>query len=92
MSRREKERTKIFNFLEICEDIYLDIVVTYLLAHIAWETYIKWTQSNDTNTFFLFYFYVPARHILPFLQELTREEGYTVEYTPSPEGVPEGEA
>ena len=52
MSRRDKERTKKFNFLEFCQDIYLDIVVTYLLAYIAWEKYIKLTQSNDTNTLF----------------------------------------
>ena len=60
MSRRDKERTKKFNFLEFCQDIYLDIVVTYLLAHTAWEKHIKWTQSNDTNTLFQFHFYVPA--------------------------------
>ena len=41
MSRRDKERTKKFNFLEFCQDIYLDIVVTYLLAYIAWEKCIK---------------------------------------------------
>ena len=60
MSRRDKERTKKFNFLEFCQDIYLDIVVTYLLADTAWEKHIKWTQSNDTNTLFQFNFYVPA--------------------------------
>ena len=60
MSRRDKERTKKFNFLEFCQDIYLEIVVTYLLAHIAWEKYIKWTQFNDTNTLFQSYYYVPA--------------------------------
>ena len=48
----------------------MNIVVTYLLAHTAWEKYIKWTQSNDTNTSFRFYFYVPSWRILPFLQEL----------------------
>ena len=58
MSRRDKENTKKFNFLEFCQDICLDIVVTYLLAHIAWEKYIKGTQSNDTNTLFSFDFYV----------------------------------
>ena len=45
-----------------------------------------------TQALFLFYFYVPAGRIWPFLQELTREEGYTVKYTPPPEGVPEGKA
>ena len=60
MSRRDKERTKKFNFLEFCQDIYLDIVVNYLLAHKALGKYIKWTQSNDTNTLFQFYFHVPA--------------------------------
>ena len=43
------------------------------MAHIAWEKYIKLTQSNDTNTLFWFYFYVPAWRILPFLQELPSE-------------------
>ena len=37
MSRRDKERTKKLNFLEFFQDIYLEIVVTYLLAHIAWK-------------------------------------------------------
>ena len=70
MSRRDKERTKKLSFLKFCQDIYWDIVITYLLAHTAWEKYIKWTQSNDTNTLFRFYIYVPAWRILPFLQEL----------------------
>ena len=52
MSRRDKEKTKKFNFLEFRQDIYLDIVLTYLLPHIEWGKYIKWTQSNDTNTLF----------------------------------------
>ena len=60
-----KEKTKKLNFFEFCQDIYLDIVVTYLLAHAAWEKYIKWTQSNDTNTLSRFYFYVPFLQGLP---------------------------
>ena len=70
MSRRGKERTSKLSFLDFCQDIFLDIVATYLLAHTAWEKYIKWTQSNDTNTLFRFYLYTPAWCILPFLQEL----------------------
>ena len=50
MSRRDKEITKKFNLLEFCQDIYLDIVVTYLLAHTAWKKLhkidpIKWRKQ-----------------------------------------------
>ena len=54
MKRGDKERTKKLTILELCQDIYWDIVVTYVLAHTACKIYIEWTQSNDTNTLFRF--------------------------------------
>ena len=37
MSEGVKEKTKELSFLELCQDIYWDLEVTYLLAQTAWE-------------------------------------------------------
>ena len=56
MSHRDKKRTKKFNFLEFCQDIYLGVVVTYLLAHTAWENTENGPNQMTKTLYFDFAF------------------------------------